>query len=142
MTAIARILAEIIQPLIQTDLWATADLIAIPPSTPSAYRSRGFVPVKLLLAKSKQPKPVLSLRLARKIRDQRTLGAQERMVNLSGAFMAPALRGKKVLLFDDVLTSGATLWEMRRAIELAGGEVIGFCVIARRISDFDSKGFN
>jgi len=135
MTALAPILAGAIGPLITTDLWRQAELIAIPPSSTKAYRSRGFVPVKLVLRNSRNQLPVNQLKLVRKVRDQRTLSAQERMENLAGAYRATGVAGKRVLLFDDVLTTSATLQEMHRAVVAAGAKVTGFCVLARRFPE-------
>jgi predicted amidophosphoribosyltransferase len=41
-----------------------------------------------------------------------------------------------VFLFDDVLTTGATMREMNRSVTAAGGKVIGACVLAQRNSVF------
>lgn len=135
MTALAKVFGTAIQPLQATEPWLRADLIVIPPSSAKAFRSRGFIPTRLILRNSTNHLPIIQLRLTRKVLDQRGLDALQRKANLSGAFLAPKLSGKKVLLFDDVLTSSATLQEMRRAVQNAGGEVTGFCVLARRFMD-------
>ena len=135
MTALSHPLARAIEPLIATESWRAADLVVIPPSTPKAYRSRGFVPVKLMLRTSKNQLPLVQLGLKRRVKDQRGLDAEARLENLSGAYRAPHMPGKKVLLFDDVLTTSATMQEMQRAVLEAGGVVTGFCVLARRFAD-------
>jgi predicted amidophosphoribosyltransferase len=62
----------------------------------------------------------------------------DRLVNTSRAFQAKPGRGR-VLLVDDVATTGATLLEMRRALEAAGYQVVASCVLARRFGfRFDS----
>lgn len=139
MTALAPALAGAIQSLIATQPWCDAELIVIPPSTAKAYRSRGFVPAKLVLRNSKNQLPVNQLKLVRKVQDQRGLSAQARTDNLSGAYSASGVVGKKVLLFDDVLTTSATLQEMQRAVLAAGAVVTGFCVLARRFPDLGNR---
>lgn len=135
MTALAPKFAALIDPLIALEIWQSADVVAVPPSSAKAYRSRGFVPVLRILRHSSNQTRIAKLQLTRKIQDQRGLDAHSRRLNLSGAFRASDLRGKKVVLFDDVLTTAATIQEMRRAVEFAGGEVTGFCVLARRFVD-------
>lgn len=57
----------------------------------------------------------------------------ERRANLDGAIVARPgldLSGKRVLLIDDVLTSGATLDVAARALRKAGAEGVDACVIA------------
>lgn len=139
VTALAKDLARIATPLTITSSWLAAEQIVYPPSTPKAFRKRGFSPAGLILKKIGLGVPAYPLRLAKRVSDQRGLGANQRVQNLQGAFRTRDLSGKKVLLFDDVATTGATLREMRRAVEDAGGEVTGFCVLARSISGFEPE---
>ncbi len=64
---------------------------------------------------------------ARTVRDQSELSAQQRWNNLDGSMVVsgtPVGLGK-VLLVDDLVTTGATLSEAARALRYAGIEVIG-----------------
>jgi predicted amidophosphoribosyltransferase len=67
------------------------------------------------------------LRHSRKVRDQSGLHHNERWNNLKGAFVVDAkqISGQKALLIDDLVTTGATLYEAARALRYAGFEVIG-----------------
>ncbi|MGV8977962.1 MAG: ComF family protein [Cellulomonas sp.] len=68
-------------------------------------------------------------------RDQVGLGARARSRNLAGHVVVrrrsvAAVRGRTVLLLDDVLTTGATLAACEQALTLAGAVVIGALTIA------------
>jgi ComF family protein len=61
-------------------------------------------------------------------------GRTARKANLRGAFRAaarPELRGKKVLLVDDVLTTGTTCSEAARVLKRAGAARVAVAVLAR-----------
>ena len=57
-----------------------------------------------------------------------------RKANVRGAFRARPgipIRGRAVLLVDDVMTTGATASEAARALRMAGAERVGVAVLAR-----------
>lgn len=94
-----------------------------PPSTFSNLRHRGYWPVGLIarhVGISLSP----ALDYVGHHVDHARLGRQERMNNMDHALRArSSVRGKNVILFDDVMTTGATLRESARAILSAGGTV-------------------
>lgn len=62
---------------------------------------------------------------------QHTCGGTERWGNVFGAFTVSAdVRGKRLLLADDILTTGATLHECARALLLAGADEVCCAAIA------------
>ncbi|MBU7598663.1 ComF family protein [Streptomyces sp. P38-E01] len=76
-----------------------------------------------------------ALGLARRTTDQAGLTAEQRAANVRGAFAVRAgaeslLRGRRVVLGDDLLTTGASLAEAARAVRAAGGTVVGAAVVA------------
>lgn len=77
----------------------------------------------------------------RPTRQQVGLGAQERHSNVRGAFRVPLERkpeiaGKRILLIDDVHTTGATLEACARALRRGGARSID-CVTFARVAQSD-----
>ena len=72
------------------------------------------------------------LRPSRRVGDQSGLDAAARAANLSGAFEVcrQVPRGTCVVVVDDVVTTGATLAEARRALTAAGIRVHGAATVA------------
>ena len=108
-----------------------AELALCPvPSTRSGQRRRGYLPVDALVrAAGFRPHQVLSA--ATPLVRQKTLGREERGQNLRDSMRARrALDGRRFLLVDDVLTTGATLTEAARAVRDAGGEVVACATLA------------
>jgi len=71
---------------------------------------------------------------------QAGLSRHQRQRNLAGAFsVLPAKRdrltGQPVLLIDDVMTTGATLYEAARTLRRAGAGQIRALVLARVLRD-------
>jgi ComF family protein len=80
------------------------------------------------------PLAVRGLRRIRHTPHQMGLGAVERRANLRGAFRAApneVLKGKVVLLVDDVMTTGSTASEAARALVEAGAKRVVVAVLAR-----------
>jgi len=108
------------------------DALAIPPRNRRNFSRRGFHPIERLVSRScLRGIPKVHARSIRTIADQRLLAAKERAGNIHRAFSLMPGKGN-LLLVDDVLTTGATLSELKRAATAAGYRVSGICVIARR----------
>lgn len=116
----------------------TAELVIPVPLFPSRQRSRGYNQSERLADSFSHHTglPLLSDALAR-TRDtisQTTLGRTARLSNMVGAFSCvrpQAVRGKVVLLIDDVATTGATLEGCARALKLAGAKRVFAYTYAR-----------
>jgi len=104
--------------------------LALVPTSRSAYRRRGYDPVRLLTRRAGlRVEGVLDH--TRRTGTQKTLSLEARATNLAGAFVAKRrLDGRHLVVVDDILTSGATLVEAARAIRAAGGEVTGAATLA------------
>lgn len=117
---------------------ATADLdgrvLLVPmPSTRRSAVERGYDPVRLMLRRAGLPRSD-ELRLVRRPGDQVRLGREARFANVaSGMAARRPLAGARVLLVDDVVTTGATLGEAARAVRAAGGAVVGAATVAATV---------
>lgn len=103
------------------------------PSRPEAVRQRGMRHLDLIISGACGVRPRAGLLThARRVSDQAALTRRGREENLRGAFHASTwLAGRRVVIIDDVTTTGASLREAARAVEDAGGHPIGAAVIAR-----------
>lgn len=114
-----------------------ADLITWVPISAKRLRKRGFDQVELL-AKAVSPElGIPAEKLLDKFRDNRANSGlktpAERRANVLGVYRAvdPArLRGKRVLLLDDIVTTGATASECARVLLTAGAEEVIFAAVA------------
>ena len=80
------------------------------------------------------------VRCRRKTSKQALLLPQERLANVRGAYRVSAgyaMNGAKVLLIDDVMTTGATANEIAKILRRAGAASVEVAVVARGIG-FDS----
>jgi len=100
------------------------------PSSPRAWRARGFHPVELLLARAGLA-PTSVLRQSGDAVDQVGLGQAARGANRAGSLVAcRPLDGFRCVVVDDILTTGATILEARHAVLRAGGDVVGLATLA------------
>ena len=106
-----------------------AEFLSVP-SSRAAWRRRGYDPVALL-CKRAGIEPARVLRASRSTLSQKTLGSEDRALNLHESMRSRTpLRGRRFILVDDVVTTGATLAEAARAVRVAGGEVVGHAALA------------
>ncbi|HEY8700393.1 MAG TPA: phosphoribosyltransferase family protein [Arthrobacter sp.] len=118
------------------------------PSSAGAFVKRGFSPVHLLLGSLGQVSPLAGtpvLDVLRKTRHgnvvgrlsggQKGLGRGARVNRVRGSMRVAGRKrktvsGRRCVIVDDVLTTGATLSEAARALHLAGAAVEGAVVLA------------
>ncbi|MBC7358008.1 MAG: ComF family protein [Desulfacinum sp.] len=114
-----------------------ADLLVPVPLHTHRLRQRGFNQSSVLagrLARKTGRKVERVLIRHRKTRPQTRLSREERLENVRGAFQAAAphmVDGKKVVLIDDVFTTGTTLSECARVLKRAGAASIAAVTAAR-----------
>ena len=118
------------------------DVIVPVPTTRRRLRMRGFNQSALL---AEHIGRTLGMRVEKALvrvesrRPQTGLSAAARRENLAGCMAAgEAVSGKRILLVDDVVTTGATIREAARALRHAGAESIRVFAAARAAGDPDA----
>jgi predicted amidophosphoribosyltransferase len=118
------------------------ELLLVPvPSARAAVRARGHDPalrittaaVRELRAGRLRVRCLDVLAQTRGVADQAHLTAARRWANLAGALSVPRpelVRARRLVVVDDVITTGATLAEAARALRAAGAEVPAVAVVA------------
>ncbi|MFN0264778.1 ComF family protein [Tepidamorphus sp. 3E244] len=81
------------------------------------------------------------LKRSRATKQQVGLKASERALNVTGAFTVPEhlrheIAGRRVLLVDDVFTTGATVTAAARALKRFGADEVNIAVFARVLDEF------
>lgn len=131
--------------LIRSSPWAEpmleeADKVVPMPLSSERLRQRGFNQA-LLLARQLAPHKTDATLLLR-VHDtvaQSSLRRGERLHNLEGAFLveplrASTVRGQRIILIDDVMTTGATLHTAAAVLRKAGAAQVSALVVARTSS--------
>lgn len=118
--------------------WDTVPELIVPvPLHPRRQRARGFNQALLLARELSAAKEIAlnehALRRVRNTRAQIDLTPQQRLANVHNAFSADALavRGKHILLVDDVYTTGATMNSAARTLFDQGAAVVSAYCLAR-----------
>lgn len=110
-------------------------MIAAVPMHRSRRRKRGFNQAELLAKKISLrtgiPFDRKMLRCSRKAGEQKTLNRKERLSNLRGCYEVGSKipKGKRVLIVDDVYTTGSTMDEISRILKKFGAESVYFVVL-------------
>lgn len=141
-TAWARTFAELMRasPGVQPWLEGVDALVPLPLAR-ARLLERGYNQA-LLLARALAPRRVEHawLQRVRETPPQEGLSRTQRQHNVRGAYavdprLAPRVQGRSVLLIDDVMTSGASVFEAARALRSAGAARVAALVFARTDSD-------
>jgi predicted amidophosphoribosyltransferase len=103
------------------------------PSSRASVRRRGVNLGTMLAARVSRHSGFAvdrGLKLVRDTADQRSLGAEQRFANLHGSLRYEPQGQARLVIIDDVTTTGATILEAFRAVREAGAEVAGFVTFA------------
>ena len=112
-------------------------ILPIPSKTSSLFQRQYSPAFEFAYAISKATRITINntaLSFTRTVKKQSRLKKAARLHNLNGAFKVnPLLKGKSVLLVDDIVTTGATLEAAKNALQEAGVLISGSVSVAARV---------
>lgn len=134
----ARSTAEVFAPAIAglLDGARLPDIVTWVPLGRRRRRARGFDQAEVLARAMASAASLPIAGLLRRVVEtppQSRRSASERRLGLAGAFVAVARAPARVLLVDDVLTTGATAAECAGALRAAGALEVGVVTVARSL---------
>lgn len=113
---------------------APPDAVAFVPCTPAAFARRGFDHMERVARAAGEGLglPVVDVLARCDVADQRGLSREGRSANIEGSLVALGrLDGARLLLLDDVVTTGATLGAAARVLRDAGACGVAATAVAR-----------
>ncbi len=126
---------------------ASADMLVPVPLHVKRLQERGFNQSGLLAGALGRrigiPCRYDALARGNRTRQQTRLSREERLRNLKGAFLVlkpEAVRGRRILLIDDVYTTGTTLTECARTLKAGGAAEVHALTVARTLLDHRESG--
>jgi ComF family protein len=116
--------------------WRDVEALVPVPMSPERERERGYNPAALLangLSSKTQIRTKPLLRKTRPTRPQMSLSREERSRNPRGAYQVAegTILPAKIILVDDVFTTGSTLEECAKVLKKAGAGWVGALVFGR-----------
>ena len=134
----ARVYGPILAGAVRRTLAERYDTIAWMPVSAGTLATRGYDQARLLAEETAAALGDHARPLLRKVRDtaaQSSLGsAGERWGNVAGVYAVldpERVRGRRILLIDDILTTGATLEEGARTLRAAGAAEVVAATLCR-----------
>lgn len=122
---------NIVQVLHTKQLASEINAVVYIPMTKEDERKRGFNQTKLIANEIHHLLDIPCLNILSKIkttRSQKSLNQKERLSNIDGAFSIKDckfdIKGKCILLIDDLCTTGSTLSEAAKVLKNAGAEKV------------------
>lgn len=138
--SVANLLAKLVTPLPRLCSAGDFDLVTWVPPAPKRYRQRGFHPAELIAKSVAKDLRVPYQPLLGRLGNQRQVGhnRQDRLEQIRGSFYLRkatksifGLVGMRILVVDDVLTTGATLSECAAVLKSAGAKQVWGAVVAK-----------
>ena len=141
-TGYAELFGELMAETIRETLAGRYELVTWVPLSQKRLKKRGYDQA-MLLAMSTMLKlddaPVELLKKHTDVPAQSGVGSPEkRRANISGVYAVTdeeLVRGRRILLIDDIITTGATLSECARILRAAGAEDVVCCTLAQTIPE-------
>ena len=128
---------EKVAEVVDRDLAGKFDIITWVPLSKAGRRKRGYDQAMLLAMATALNLNDVAAETLRKIKNTMAqsgmTGAAERRANVMGAYEVTdeeLIRDKRVLVIDDVMTTGATLGECARTLLMAGAKEVWCAVFA------------
>ena len=113
------------------------DVISWVPLSAKRCRRRGYDQARILAEATAEVLQAEAVPLLRKVRNaspqSRIRSAEERRANISGCYVVNGtadIRGKRILLIDDIITTGATLSECARMLLTSGAKSVRGAAVA------------
>lgn len=138
VTASAGLFGRIVADSVRENLSGEYDMISWVPLSSERLRERGYDQAMLIAMAAALELDDVAVETLRKTRNAApqsgTESAEARRANISGAYevIDPELvKGHRVLLIDDIITTGSTVSECARMLGLAGAESVVCASVAR-----------
>lgn len=133
-TDLARPLAQLVAARIRPE--QVPDVIVPVPSSSQRFRQRGYNPAALLSKEVARQLQVPRVEALGRLGQSRQVGAarRQRISQLAGAYYVRRPQdviGKRILLIDDVITTGSTLHECAGVLLRSGAKTITAAVVAK-----------
>lgn len=137
-TAYAETYGRMIAECVRENLEGKYDLISWVPLSSKRLKKRGYDQAMLMAMAAALELGDVAVSTLEKVKDvpaQSGVGSEEkRKANISGAYICcdeELVRGQRILLIDDIVTTGATMSECARVLLLAGAEEVMCAALAR-----------
>ena len=133
-TSLAHVFSSFVYNYIKDKDLASFDYLIYTPSSKSSINVRGFDHMKMIcdLFIDKTSMTYLpEFKKIKKTKAQHTLDRDERKINLKGAFsLTKDLTNKKVLIIDDLITTGSTVREIIKVVKDKNPQTIRVLALA------------
>ena len=138
VTAYAGVFGRLVADCVRERLSGRYDLISWVPLSSERLRERGYDQAMLIALSAALELDDVAVETLRKVVNAApqsgTGSAEQRRANISGAFEcadSELVAGRRILLIDDIITTGATVSECARILGQAGAESVVCAAVAR-----------